>query len=111
MRRPFLRCLSLTLRHLGFSCFPTTFHLLESSLSVYPKDPPSFKKSPDHPQEGRVLFSPSALKAGTGLPFSLWGYFVKRQDLSTQLGHKPLQVRCSTWHRPHAGRCSVRAHG
>lgn len=37
MRRPFLRCLSLTLRHLGFSCFPTTFHLLESSLSVYPK--------------------------------------------------------------------------
>ena len=44
-----------------FSCFSTIFHFLESCLSINPKDSPSFKKSPDHSQEGPVLFPSSAL--------------------------------------------------
>ena len=68
--------LSLPLRHLGYSCF-TAVHVLGSCLSINPKDSPSFKKSPDYPQEGHVLFPSSAPKAGAALPFVLWGYFVR----------------------------------
>lgn len=89
----FLHSPTLPLRHLGFPASPLPdsghpLYLLESCPSINPKDPPSFKKSLDYPQEGHVLSPPSALKAGTSLPFSLWGYFVKTQDLSAQLGHK-----------------------
>lgn len=68
--------LSLSLRHLGYSCF-TPFHMLGSCLSINPKDSPSYKKSLDYPQEGHILLPSSALKAGAALPFVLWGYFVR----------------------------------
>lgn len=89
---------------LGFpaSSPPGPIYVLKSYLSVNPKDTCSFERSPDHPQDGYVFPPPSALKAGTSPPFSLWGYFVYPAGPERPRGTHVLsiQVACSTWHRP-----------
>lgn len=71
--------LSLSPRTLASSSPPgpaDSRYLLKSYLFINPKEASSFKKFPDCPHGGYIFPPPGALKAGTGVPFNLWGYFV-----------------------------------
>lgn len=113
---------SLSPRHLGFSCLPTTWPgqplcLLKPYLSINLKGPPSFKKSPEHPQEDYVLFPTSALRLASVCPLANGVTWVRTQALPAHLGCKlpsgghvfSMQMRCSTWRRPRTHRSSTSA--
>ena len=113
MKGPFMISLSLSPRPLGFSSPPGPgypLYLLKSYPSINPKDASSFQKSLDHPRGGCIVPPPSALKAGTGLPFNLWGDFARNaRPVYPARSRAPkgrprvlgIRVRCSTGHRPH----------